>query len=136
MPFMLMEHEVDPKEKLLKDLGDLSEVEIFNNQLLVAVYLRPEKTKSGFYLPDQNRAEDQFQSKVGLLVKTLSVRSYTFVTVLLRLRIVVTRLGLQVLPVVLLLATSMQWKSTSYLSVQFVHLVRTTSSCSVTVHNQ
>jgi hypothetical protein len=69
MPFMLMEHEVDPKEKLLKDLGDLSEVEIFNNQLLVAVYLRPEKTKSGFYLPDQNRAEDQFQSKVGLLVK-------------------------------------------------------------------
>jgi co-chaperonin GroES (HSP10) len=69
MPFMLMEHEVDPREKLLKDLGDLSQVEIFNNQLLVAVYLRPEKTKSGFYLPDQNREEDKFQSKVGLLVK-------------------------------------------------------------------
>ena len=69
MPYMRMEHEVDPKEKLLQEIGDLSTVEIFNNQLLVAVYLRPEKTKSGFYLPDQNRDEDRYQSKVGLLVK-------------------------------------------------------------------
>jgi hypothetical protein len=69
MPFMLMEHEEDPREKLLKEIGDLSQVELFNNQLLLAVYLRPEKTKSGFYLPDQNREEDKFQSKVGLLVK-------------------------------------------------------------------
>lgn len=69
MPFMLMEHEEDPREKLLKEIGDLSQIELFNNQLLLAVYLRPEKTKSGFYLPDQNREEDKFQSKVGLLVK-------------------------------------------------------------------
>ena len=43
MPFMIMDHAVDPKQKLLEDLGDLSTVEIFNNQILVAVYIRPNK---------------------------------------------------------------------------------------------
>ena len=33
MPAMLMEHDVDPKQKLLQDLGDLSNIEIFNNQI-------------------------------------------------------------------------------------------------------
>jgi len=66
---MLMDHEIDPKQKLLDDLGDISQIEIFNNKLLVAVYIRPAKAKSGLYLPDQNREEDKFQSKVGLLVK-------------------------------------------------------------------
>lgn len=70
MPYMIMDHEIDPREKILKEIGDLSEIEIFNNQLLIAVYLRPEKMKSGLHLPDSNRAEDKFQSKVGLLVKT------------------------------------------------------------------
>jgi co-chaperonin GroES (HSP10) len=69
MPYMLMDHEIDPREKLLKDIGDLSDVEILNNKLLLAVYLRPERTKSGFLLPSSNLDEDKFQSKVGLLVK-------------------------------------------------------------------
>ena len=47
MPPMIMQHEVDPADKLKKELGDLSKVEIFNNQILVAVYIRPQKTKSG-----------------------------------------------------------------------------------------
>ena len=41
MPFMRMEHAEDPAQKLLEELGDLSTVEVFNNQLLVAVYIRP-----------------------------------------------------------------------------------------------
>ena len=69
MPFMIMDHAVDPKQKLLEDLGDLSTVEIFNNQILVAVYIRPNKTKSGIYLSDQSREEDKVQGKVGLVVK-------------------------------------------------------------------
>lgn len=69
MPFMIMSHEVDPKQKLLEDLGDISPFEIFNNQILVAVYIRPIKTKSGLYLPDQSREEDKVQGKVGLVVK-------------------------------------------------------------------
>lgn len=68
MVAMLMEHDVDPKQKLLDQLGDLSGVEILNNQILCAVYVRPTKTKSGIYLADQTTAEDRFQGKVGLLV--------------------------------------------------------------------
>jgi co-chaperonin GroES (HSP10) len=69
MPFMIMDHAVDPKQKLLEDIGDISSVEIFNNQILVAVYIRPQKTKSGIYLSDQSREEDKIQGKVGLVVK-------------------------------------------------------------------
>lgn len=69
MPPMAMTHEIDPKDKLLSEIGDLSKVEIFNNQVLVAVYIRPQKTKSGIYLTDKTTDEDRFQSKVGLIVK-------------------------------------------------------------------
>lgn len=69
MPAMLMEHDVDPRKSLLDKIGDMSKVEVFNNQILVAVYLRPEKTKSGIYMPDNHRDEDKFQSKVGLVLK-------------------------------------------------------------------
>jgi|TARA_R110000868_G_scaffold277535_4_gene537345 hypothetical protein len=66
---MLMEHEVDPAQKILEEVGDLSKIELFNNQILVGVYIRPQKTKSGLYLSDKTTDEDRFQSKVGLLLK-------------------------------------------------------------------
>jgi co-chaperonin GroES (HSP10) len=69
MPFMRMEHEIDPAKKILSDIGDISTFEIFNNQILVGVYIRPQKTKSGLYLSDKTTDEDRFQSKVGLLLK-------------------------------------------------------------------
>lgn len=65
---MKMEHDADPKDKLLSELGDLSNVEIFNNQILVGVYIRPTKTKSGIYLTDKYAEEDQYQGKLGLIV--------------------------------------------------------------------
>lgn len=68
MTGMIMDHEVDPREKIIKELGDLSKIELFNNQVLCAVYIRPTKTKSGIYLSDNTVAEDRFQGKVGLLV--------------------------------------------------------------------
>jgi len=64
-----MHHEVDPKEKLFAEIGDLSKFEVFNTGVLLAVYVRPEKTKSGFYLTDKTREEDRYQSKVGLVVR-------------------------------------------------------------------
>jgi co-chaperonin GroES (HSP10) len=70
MPHMMMSHDEDPKNKLLEDLGDLSEIELFHNQVLLAVYIRPQKTRSGLYLTDKHTDEDRFQSKVGLLVKS------------------------------------------------------------------
>jgi len=64
-----MEHETDPAISLKKEIGDVSNVEVFNNQMLVAVYIRPSKTKSGIILTNQTTDEDKFQSKVGLVVK-------------------------------------------------------------------
>jgi len=69
MPHMLMAHDTDPKDQILEAIGDLSQVELFHNQVLLAVYIRPEKTKSGLILTDSHRDEDRYQSKVGLLVK-------------------------------------------------------------------
>lgn len=70
MPYMQMHHEVDPVEKIITEVGDLSSIQLFNNEILVGIYLRPEKTKSGFFLTDNHRDEDKYQSKVGLLLKT------------------------------------------------------------------
>ena len=68
MPYMEMNHDLDPKGELLKSLGDLSKIELFNNTILLAVYIRPQRTKSGLYLTDKTTDEDRSQSKVGLLV--------------------------------------------------------------------
>jgi co-chaperonin GroES (HSP10) len=64
-----MLHEKDPKEVLLEQVGDISKIDVFNMQVLVAVYIRPEKTKSGIFLSDKARDEDRYQSKVGLIIK-------------------------------------------------------------------
>jgi len=69
MPHMPMSHEEDPKQKLLDQLGDISDIELFHNQVLLAVYLRPEKTKSGLILTADHLDEDRYQSKVGMLIK-------------------------------------------------------------------
>jgi co-chaperonin GroES (HSP10) len=69
MPFMTMDHSSDPKASIIEDIGDLSTIELFNNQVLVAIYVRPTKTKSGIYLSDATVDEDKIQGKVGLVVK-------------------------------------------------------------------
>jgi hypothetical protein len=69
MPYMTMQHDVDPAGKILEEIGSLETVELFNNQILVGVYIRPQKTKSGLYLSDKTTDEDRYQSKVGLLLK-------------------------------------------------------------------
>lgn len=64
-----MLHEKEPKQVLLEQVGDTSSIEVFNMQVLVAVYIRPEKTKGGLFLSDKSRDEDRYQSKVGLILK-------------------------------------------------------------------
>ena len=66
---MRMSHGVDPAKVLTDELGNLDDIEIFNNQLLIATYVRPEQTASGLFLPGQTRDEDKHQGKVGLVVK-------------------------------------------------------------------
>lgn len=69
MPYMRMDHAVDPKTEILDAMGNIDDIEIFHNQVLVAIYIRPEKTKSGIIIPGQTRDEDKFQGKVGLVIK-------------------------------------------------------------------
>jgi len=66
---IVMNHAVDPRTAILDQVGDLSKVEIFNNQILVAIYIRPEQTVGGILLPNQTRDEDKWQGKMGLVLK-------------------------------------------------------------------
>lgn len=69
MPPMLMTQDEDPRAKLKAEIGDLSSVSVFTNKVLVAVYVRPNKTKSGIFLSDKTVEEDRYQGKVGLVLK-------------------------------------------------------------------
>lgn len=68
MQALKMQHDTDPKAELLAQVGDISGMELFHNQILVAVYIRPEKTKGGILLINQTRDEDKYQGKVGLVL--------------------------------------------------------------------
>ncbi len=59
----------DPKQALMDAVGDLSGFDIFHNQILVAIYVRPERTSGGIIRPEGNVGEDEYQGKVGLVVK-------------------------------------------------------------------
>lgn len=69
MPATAYAHTEDPKQKLLDELGDLSGVELWHNQVLCAIYVAPEKTAGGIIRPQSNIEEDIHQGKTGLVVK-------------------------------------------------------------------
>jgi co-chaperonin GroES (HSP10) len=64
-----MKHEKDPRIDLLESVGDISQFNLFNNQVLVAIYIRPERTSGGILIPGATRDEDKWQGKVGLVLK-------------------------------------------------------------------
>ena len=70
MPNVAMLHEVDPKQEILEKLGStLDGFEILNNEVLLAIYLRPKTTRGGIVLTPRVLDEDKYQGKVGLVVK-------------------------------------------------------------------
>lgn len=69
MPVVAVFHEEDPADKLFRKAGKLAHYDVFNSQVLVAVYIRPEKSKSGLIMTTRTRDEDKFQSKVGMILK-------------------------------------------------------------------
>jgi co-chaperonin GroES (HSP10) len=64
-----MAHERDPASEIREKLVDLEKVDLFFNSVLVAVYVRGDKLKSGIIIPDQTRDEDRYQGKAALVVK-------------------------------------------------------------------
>lgn len=63
-----MQHDEDPKELILKKIGDISSEEFFGSRVVVATYIRPERKKSGLIITNSVREEDKFQGKVGLVI--------------------------------------------------------------------
>lgn len=70
MPQMMMDHGgVDPVQEIFDKLGYIDDIEIPQNSVLLAIYMMPERTKSGIILSDDTRAENAYQGKACLIVK-------------------------------------------------------------------
>lgn len=65
----LISNSKNPKMDIMKHIGDLSNVDIKFNMVLMATYFRPQKTAGGIIRPDTNVQEDEWQGKVGLVLK-------------------------------------------------------------------
>lgn len=60
----------DPERREIIDkLGDLTHVKVAQNEFLMAIYVRSNRTPSGLYMTDKSVKEDVYQGKVGLVVK-------------------------------------------------------------------
>lgn len=59
----------DIKKALLREVGDLSGVGLLSGRILVAIYIGPQKMKSGLWRPQSQLKEDVYQSVVGLVLK-------------------------------------------------------------------
>jgi co-chaperonin GroES (HSP10) len=59
----------NPYWEILKKVGDLSEIDIMYNMVLLACYVKPERTKGGIILTDQSKEEDIWQGKTGMVLK-------------------------------------------------------------------
>lgn len=64
-----MTHAVDPKQELRDKLrGAERNIRIMGARVLVATYIRPEKTASGLYIADRTRDEEKHQGKTGMVI--------------------------------------------------------------------
>ena len=71
MPAVAFLHTEDPKEKIIAEAGNLDDVEVMHNQVLIGLYTRPEnlKTAGGIILTYKTTDEDRYQTKVGVILK-------------------------------------------------------------------
>jgi len=60
----------DPKKAIHLAIGDIDGMDVFSDLVLVGTYIRPEKTAGGIIRPKEVVQEDEFQGKVGLVLKS------------------------------------------------------------------
>lgn len=60
---------INPFDEILKKVGDLSMVEVLFNYVLLASYVKPERTRGGIILTDTSKEEDIWQGKSGMVLK-------------------------------------------------------------------
>lgn len=56
-------------EEVLAGMPMLDDIAVYGNEVLVATYMRPGVTAGGIILTDKSRDEDQWQGKVGIVLK-------------------------------------------------------------------
>lgn len=56
------------KDNVLKSVGDLSQIKVLGNRVMVATYIEPEKTAGGIFITQKRQEESRFQGKAGLVV--------------------------------------------------------------------
>lgn len=56
-------------EQIRDSIGDISDITIMHNQILIGIWIKPQKTAGGILLTDKYRDEDKWQGKVGLVLK-------------------------------------------------------------------
>jgi co-chaperonin GroES (HSP10) len=59
----------DKRAAIKKLVGDLSSLEVMADLIFVGTYVREEKTSGGIIIPPEVLQEDEFQGKVGLVLK-------------------------------------------------------------------
>lgn len=65
-----VEHAADPKQEILDRVAPyIDGFEPMAAQVLIGIYVRPDKTAGGIYISDRQRTEDVYQGKVGLVLK-------------------------------------------------------------------
>lgn len=57
------------KGEIEASIGNIDDITIYHNQILVGIYMAPERTAGGIIRPDRTRDEDKWQGKVGLVLK-------------------------------------------------------------------
>jgi co-chaperonin GroES (HSP10) len=59
----------NPFAEILKKVGDLTDIIVMYNMVLMASYIKPEKTAGGIIRPGQSLEEDIYQGKTGMVLK-------------------------------------------------------------------
>ena len=58
----------EAKAQIHQQLGDISGLEVFGRQVLVGLYIRPEKTAKGAFVTQNAQREDIYQGKIALIL--------------------------------------------------------------------
>ena len=67
---MKMHHDEDPRETIMREMAPhLAQVLIGGCDVLVAMYVRPERMASGVFIPKGTREEDKYQGKAALVLQ-------------------------------------------------------------------
>ncbi|MDE2106105.1 MAG: hypothetical protein KGL39_53275 [Patescibacteria group bacterium] len=70
MPLVRMQHDVDPKKEIQDRMEPfLDGITVLGADVLLGVYVRPEKTKGGIHLTQQYRQEDEYQGLACVILK-------------------------------------------------------------------